>query len=210
MLRKSLHFYRFLTYQNEPKSTKKHDFWPPNIWRFYVFFVFAFCVNHGFAPIKPLVLRVPLSAMFFENSRFSMCFQYSVFSRFRSSLFTVLVGSGDLQNRPWPFKKHAFAYARASFSKSHVFLLKNRGSKKTWFFIKFGVLETTQKHPKSIPEVFQHLIKKTVNSEEGLVPYFQVCHYTPGVKFAREGGDLGGCPTTFQHASSLSRRKVGG
>ncbi len=59
-------------------------------------------------------------------------------------------------------------------------------------------------------EVIKSLIKKELNSEEGLGTCCQVCHYTPGVKFAREGGDLGGCPTTFQHASSLSRRKVGG
>ena len=59
-------------------------------------------------------------------------------------------------------------------------------------------------------EVIKILIKKELNSEEGLGGCGQVWHYTPGVKFAREGGDLGGCPTTFQHASSLSRRKVGG
>ena len=46
--------------------------------------------------------------------------------------------------------------------------------------------------------------KREVNSEEGLVRGFQVCQYTPGVNFAREGGDLGGwdllsnTPCTFQ------------
>ena len=38
---------------------------------FLFLFVFAFCVNDGFASVKPLVVRVPLSAMLFENSRFS-------------------------------------------------------------------------------------------------------------------------------------------
>ena len=38
----------------------------------------------------------------------------------------------------------------------------------------------------------KNLIKKGVNSEEGLGRGFHVSQYTPGGNFAWEGGDLGG------------------
>ena len=75
MLRKSLHLSWFVASQNEPKSWKKYDCWSPKIWRVSVFVVFTFCVNDGFASVKPLLLRVPLSAMCSENSRLFLCFQ---------------------------------------------------------------------------------------------------------------------------------------
>ena len=49
--------------------------------------------------------------------------------------------------------------------------------------------------------------KREVNSEEGLRRGWQVCHDTPGVSFAREGGDLGGwdllsnTPCTFARSA---------
>ena len=45
--------------------------------------------------------------------------------------------------------------------------------------------------------------KKKVISEEGLRRGLQVWHDSPGVNFAREGGDLGGWATTFQHAETF-------
>ena len=81
------------------------------------------------------------------------------------------------------------------------------------FFFDFGWGLAAKRHPKTILEAIKNLIKKGLNSGEGLVPYWHVWHYTPGAKFAPERRGFGRITYwggTFQHASSLSRRKVGG
>ena len=64
-----------------------------------------------------------------------MFFQDNVFGRVWSSLFSILVGSGDLPNRPDPskvvvllkrehdFQKIMFFYKKSSFNKNHVFFV---------------------------------------------------------------------------------------
>ncbi len=105
-------------------------------------------------------------------------------------------------------QKHHYSSPRAP--KRHVKSTLKVDDFRAWILSDLESILAPKRHPQTTMEVIKILIKKELNSEEGLGGCGQVWHYTPGVKFAREGGDLGGCPTTFQHASSLSRRKVGG
>ena len=75
-----------------------------------------------------------------------ICHVFSIwrFLKVQSSLFSVLVGSGDLQNRPWPSPTPHFTFARASFLKNHVFLEHPFFHQKVGFFT--GCTHSHAKH----------------------------------------------------------------
>ena len=95
-----------------PEWAQNHEkawFWASQNIKIFCFVVIRVLRQTLFYLSESITFEVQAFALFSENSWFVMfCFN-SVFSSVQSSLFKVLVGSGDLQNRPWPFKKHGFA-----------------------------------------------------------------------------------------------------
>ena len=98
------------------------DFWPPKTSPKPLFFMFfdhpffhVFLLFRSlncwktqiFACIRMVWWRYRVFN-FFSFLSFFCVFRVRVFLGVWTSLFSILVGSGDLQNRPWPSKKHAF------------------------------------------------------------------------------------------------------
>ena len=120
-------------------------------------------------------------------------FKRMIFDGF-GSLFWILVGPGDLQNRPWPLKSERLACTRARFSKKHVFFIKNRGPKNIWFFINVGPRKSVKIAPKVTLTLVGNLVKNRGQFRGGSGGYYYVWHYTPWVKFARERRGFGRIP----------------
>ena len=123
---KSHHFSSLLASQNAPKNLKK-DFWAPEI-RFLCFFVMRIFQKQLFYLSENAVFEVSGARKVFWNSWFVMFFQKSDFWGVQSSLFSILLGSGDLQNRLWS-------------SKVSVSLQREHGFQKTMFYRKNDVLK---------------------------------------------------------------------
>ena len=130
MFRKSHHFGWLLTSQNEAKTSKMSDFWAIIMIRFYVFSLCAFFRKRCFVSTRASLLRGQLFAGCYENSWFLVFFQVSDFRGLQSSLFEVLVGSEDLQNRPWPSKTINFLKEKHGFHKIMIFHQKHEVLKK--------------------------------------------------------------------------------
>jgi len=96
--------------------------------------------------------------MFSVFSWFFVFFQMLVFLGVQTSLFSVLVGSGDLPNRPRPFKSSGFARAPARFSKNHVFFIKSGVSKKHVFSSFLDPQKSTKNPPFERGDILQKLM----------------------------------------------------